>query len=819
MLAAVVIACLRARLRLRPKGARAPGPRRAFQPRHDPPRYLRDPAHPGGLRGGRGVWIWLRAGRGPRGRDRQPLPGGARGGGQALRRVPGLPTIWRWRSSTTSRGRTARGARPSLLCIGGSFPRTPPGVNRYVAAHRAGASVLDARDHRGRRPRLHPGERRRIAGGPGAGAAAAREVRRSRPATQRGRRRLGRRARIQCAARSPARARRPASRCCSATRTCSGRRCTGRRTSACPGRSTSMARRCQGSRCFAPGSTTVSDSSRPTTPRTSTTCSRCGWIRASRTTTCSTASRCRSSAARSPSRCGTPTARCGPRAARSGPRTSGAVVYRTAERAFAVKSTRLDAFQYYEGFYVLSKARSLDQWLAGAAAEPRADVEFHLRGRRRQHPLRLERSRSGPEGGRRLSSRRRGVDARPTSGRRLHDVDDYPRLLNPPGGYVQNANNPPRFVSARDPIDMTRYPSYFERGPLALRPQLALDMLESKQTFTVDDVIALKHSTRMLLAERVKPDLIEAVRAANAGGNGSADVRSHLTDGLAALEAWDNTVSAGSRGAVLFQRFWDLYSRAVRPAVRDAVGRVSVRRPRRAASATAAAAVTHLAAAVRAVREQFGSERVAWGDVHRFRAGSLDLPGDGITGTYGAYRVMTFDPRARVGPTRVAGHVPGRPSRSGSATPGSCWWISRSPATALVRARVRPDRTTGFAAQQRPVAPVRRPQAAAGAGTARRTSRRISNARIARDRVRTCTSHRPHPVAPALGRTRSTLAILDVSRERISDQTVRPAAGCPRDSIHRGVLSRLPAQEARDRSGAAAAESRSPDPDGGGAAA
>ena len=125
---------------------------------------------------------------------------------------------------------------------------------------------------------------------------------------------------------------------------------------------------------------------------------------------------------------------------------------------------------------------------------------------------------------------------------------------------------------------MTGYPSYFERGPLALRPQLALDMLESKQTFTVDDVIALKHTTRMLLAERVKPDLIEAVRTANAGGDGSADVRSQLTDGLAALEAWDNTVSAESRGAVLFQRFWDLYSRAVRPGVRDAVGRVSVRR-------------------------------------------------------------------------------------------------------------------------------------------------------------------------------------------------------------------------------------------------
>jgi acyl-homoserine-lactone acylase len=79
------------------------------------------------------------------------------------------------------------------------------------------------------------------------------------------------------------------------------------------------------------------------------------------------------------------------------------------------------------------------------------------------------------------------------------------------------------------------------------------------------------------------------------------------------------------------------------------------------------AAVTHLTAAVRALRARHGSERVAWGDVHRFRAGALDLPGDGASGTYGTFRVMTFAaPQDESGTTaddgrvRVAGHVPGR---------------------------------------------------------------------------------------------------------------------------------------------------------------
>jgi acyl-homoserine-lactone acylase len=133
------------------------------------------------------------------------------------------------------------------------------------------------------------------------------------------------------------------------------------------------------------------------------------------------------------------------------------------------------------------------------------------------------------------------------------------------------------------------------------------------------------------------------------------------------LAEWDNGVSAGSRGAVLFQRFWDLYAGSAQPLYATPWSEAAfATTPHGIGDRTAA--VTHLAAAVR-VREQFGSERVAWGEVHRFRAGALDLPGDGIAGTYGAYRVMTFEPVGG-GRTRVAGHIPGRPSPVGF---GDAW--------------------------------------------------------------------------------------------------------------------------------------------------
>ncbi|MDQ3486652.1 MAG: penicillin acylase family protein [Acidobacteriota bacterium] len=328
----------------------------------------------------------------------------------------------------------------------------------------------------------------------------------------------------------------------------------------------------------------------------------------------------------------------------------GPVIHRSGDKVFTVLSTRLDAFQYFEGFYDLSKARNLDEWTTAMRrnlvptsnftyADADGNILYYWNAR---IPVRAD-------------GRDYRLDVEAKSGAelwtRMHSIDDFPRLMNPPGGYVQNANNPPQFVSLRDPIDMSAFPAQFERGALGLRPQLALDLLEQKPSYSVQDVIDLKYSNRVLLAERVKRDVIEAVRA-------TAEASDDAKVGAEVLEAWDDKVSAASRGAVLFQRFWDLYSEAVRPPFATTWQETS---PATTPNGIAdrAAAVRHLEAAVRAVRTQYGSPSVAWGEAHRFRAGSLDLPGDGATGTYGTFRVMTFapgdDPKVR-----VAGHLPGR---------------------------------------------------------------------------------------------------------------------------------------------------------------
>jgi len=213
---------------------------------------------------------------------------------------------------------------------------------------------------------------------------------------------------------------------------------------------------------------------------------------------------------------------------------------------------------------------------------------------------------------------------------------------------------------ALDPVDQARYPSYVERGELALRPQLALRVLDSGERLTPDAVLAIKFAPRLLLAERVKPALVDAARAV---AQPSADLRR----GIELLVAWDDQVAAASVGALVFQRFWDTYRAKVK---QPYAVPWDPARPAETPSGLGdpAAAVPMLEEAVRWVRSTFGSEFAAWGDVYRYRFGDIDLPGEGAAGLYGAYRVQQFDPAP--GAKRIAGWIDGQDEIAGF---GDAW--------------------------------------------------------------------------------------------------------------------------------------------------
>jgi acyl-homoserine-lactone acylase len=229
----------------------------------------------------------------------------------------------------------------------------------------------------------------------------------------------------------------------------------------------------------------------------------------------------------------------------------------------------------------------------------------------------------------------------------IHRARDLPWLLNPKGGYIQNANNPPWWTSLRDPLDPAMYPSYIEHGQLSLRAQLVLELLDGTRTFAPDQVRELKFTTRMLAAERLLPDLLAA-------GQHVVMPSEALAAGLETLTSWDRRVSASSRGAVLFERFMDIHERQQGDAFAVPWNALEpTTTPRGLANPPGA--LEALERAVQDVRRDYGSERIAWGDVHRYRFGEIDLPGDGASGRYGVFRVVTFAGAA--GGQSVAGHA------------------------------------------------------------------------------------------------------------------------------------------------------------------
>ncbi len=296
----------------------------------------------------------------------------------------------------------------------------------------------------------------------------------------------------------------------------------------------------------------------------------------------------------------------------------GPVLSRDEKSVVAMKSAILDAYRYFEQWYEMNKAKdwkefySIVKWntlpmFNLAYADDAGNIFYLWNGT---------------------------VIKRPADGsvwREFHKTAELPQLFNPRGGYVQSCNDPPWYTSLRDRLDPSKFPAYFEPGrPLRLRSQMSLEMLEGQEKFSLEDVQRLKFNTKMLLADRVKADLLTAAQEGRA-----AEI----------LKAWNNRVDRDSRGAVLFQRFWDTYSKAIpEPFAVPWRADDPARTPRGLADPGLAA--RHLADAAVWTRKTYGAEDVAWGDVHRVRIGDADLPADGAPGEYGLFHVVSFAPAA-----------------------------------------------------------------------------------------------------------------------------------------------------------------------------
>ena len=217
----------------------------------------------------------------------------------------------------------------------------------------------------------------------------------------------------------------------------------------------------------------------------------------------------------------------------------------------------------------------------------------------------------------------------------IHPYDDLPRVLDPPGGWVQNSNCPPWYTTSPLALDPADFPPYMAPQFLSWRERRGIRMLEENPHISLERLVELKYSTRMELADQVLDDLVAAARqTGDATAREAADV----------LAAWDRQALAASTGTLLFilwaqavrrtEDWFDLFSTPWDPA--DPLTMPS-------GLADPDRAVQGLTEAADQVQALFGRLDVPWGEVARVQRGSVDLAANGCEGEFGVFRVLRLD--------------------------------------------------------------------------------------------------------------------------------------------------------------------------------
>jgi acyl-homoserine-lactone acylase len=320
----------------------------------------------------------------------------------------------------------------------------------------------------------------------------------------------------------------------------------------------------------------------------------------------------------------------------------GPVIGRGEGEVYVLKSPGWEEYRKAEQFLAMMRARTHEEWMQAVAM--RAHTESNLTYADRAGNIFYVWNAALPQRPHAALGDTAAVPAARTDDvwTSLYPLEALPQLKNPASGYLHNENDPFHFTNLESVFDSTKFPPPdFPSPELRFRSQLGVALATSQPRVSVDDVIRLKHSPRMMAAERFTDELIAAAKATRPSGDLARAVR--------VLEQWDRTASPTARGAVLFTEWYDRYYRESgrSAAERDANAWA---RPWSAAEPTTtpdglgdpARAVRTLAEAAAAVRKAHGRIDPRWGDLVRVRRGTVDVPTFGCAGMYGCFRVLSL---------------------------------------------------------------------------------------------------------------------------------------------------------------------------------
>jgi acyl-homoserine-lactone acylase len=191
----------------------------------------------------------------------------------------------------------------------------------------------------------------------------------------------------------------------------------------------------------------------------------------------------------------------------------------------------------------------------------------------------------------------------------LHPVEELVHVYNPASGWIQNCNSTPFTVSGSSSPLRTSYPVYMAPDGENFRDRNAVRLFSQTGKLDLQSLIELGYDRRLMAFETLLPALIQA-----------ASNESDLAEVVKVLKSWDYTASVNSIAQTIAVR-WGLKIMPKIPKPKQFGGETEVvqNMENYAKTGSSIEMLQALREVLTELNRDFGTWRVAWGELNRFQ--------------------------------------------------------------------------------------------------------------------------------------------------------------------------------------------------------
>lgn len=218
-----------------------------------------------------------------------------------------------------------------------------------------------------------------------------------------------------------------------------------------------------------------------------------------------------------------------------------------------------------------------------------------------------------------------------------YESNELPVVINPPSGWLQNANDPPYLNTLPKVLDPNDFASHIAPNNMRFRPQRAARLMHEEDSISLNRLVELKHDNKAELALRLNDDLL-------ALKNLTSD--SLVRAAVDVMTKWDGSYDANSLGALLFMEFTNTWALEKQTSPFQLINLLKdpwqyndpINTPdgfvdnKEIVDIIKKAAENHLT--------KYPSLEIPYGDYYKLRIGDLEYPGTGGPQHLGVFRIL-----------------------------------------------------------------------------------------------------------------------------------------------------------------------------------